>query len=267
MEGIGPKDQRPRTFDPAWFAEESNHFGTDEYIAYCRKLGAEPFICVNMGTGSIDEAAAWVEYCNATTDSNYANRRRKNGHPEPYGVKYWELGNEVYGGWQAGQKSAEEYAKQALELAKMMKWVDPEIKLIACGSYGANDPDWDLRVLETLAGVIDYVSIHLYVGSKDYYDLLATSRVFEERLKALDGIIEAVMARPRQSQDALGSIQPRRRIEIAFNEWNIWYRIATAGTAMSVTSRRSDTTCEMRSGPLRCLIYSNAGLQRSRWPT
>ena len=129
MDGIGPKEKRPRKVDWAWHAEESNRFGTDEFIEYCREVGTEPYICVNLGTGTIDEAAAWVEYCNGTGDTYYANLRRQNGHPEPYNVKYWGLGNEMYGFWQIGAKTADDYAKLAMEAAKLMKWTDPSIKL------------------------------------------------------------------------------------------------------------------------------------------
>ena len=66
LDGVGPEDQRPRRSELAWYAEESNRFGTDEFIEYCRALGAEPYICVNMGSGTMDEAQAWVEYCNGT---------------------------------------------------------------------------------------------------------------------------------------------------------------------------------------------------------
>src|SRR6202789_2330343 len=145
-----PKDSRPRRWDTAWQAEESNRFGTDEFIQYCRKLGSEPYITVNMGTGTMQDAADWVEYCNGTMNTAWANLRRKNGHPEPYNVKYWGLGNEIYGSWQAGHKTATAYADLALEFAKMMQWVDPSVKLIACGG---NNADWDREVLERLVDV------------------------------------------------------------------------------------------------------------------
>ena len=151
-DGIGPKDSRPRRWDTAWQAEESNRFGTDEFLAYARKVGAEPYLCVNMGTGTMQDAADWVEYCNGTMNTYWANLRRKNGHPEPYNVKYWGLGNEVYGPWQAGHKTAAEYGALALEFAKMMRWVDPDIKLIACGG---NNADWDRQVLQPVLEVAD----------------------------------------------------------------------------------------------------------------
>ena len=212
QDGIGPKDSRPRKFDLAWFAEESNRFGTDEFVAYCRKLGAEPYICINLGNGTLDEAAGWVEYCNATSNTYYANLRRKYGHPESYRVKYWGLGNEIYGSWQSGHKNADDYAKEALEFGKAMKWVDPEIKLVACG---ANEPEWDQAILEKLALLIDYISIHFYVGSEDYYETLASTEMVEKRIKLLASAIEIIKSK----------FKIEREIGIAVDEWNVWYRV------------------------------------------
>ena len=130
-DGVGPKDQRPARFDTAWFARESNRFGTNEFVDYCRLANAEPYLCVNMGTGTIQEAGNWVEYCNSSGDTHYSNLRRKHGYAQPHNVKYWGLGNEVYGVWQAGHKSAEDYAKVALKTGKLMKWIDPSIRLVA----------------------------------------------------------------------------------------------------------------------------------------
>jgi len=222
-DGIGPKQSRPRKYNAAWYEEESNHFGTDEFISYCRKLGTEPYICINVGSGTPEEAANWVEYCNATTDTYYANLRRKHGHPEPYKVRYWGLGNEVYGIWQIGHKNAEDYSKFALECAKWMKWVDPTIKLIACGA----DADWDRIVLEKLVNVADYISLHDYEGSDDYYDLLGTVQRFDERIRMVDAAIE--LTDPARGKDlilaeSLPEVRTKKRMEIAVDEWNIWYR-------------------------------------------
>lgn len=210
-DGIGPKDQRPRRWDTAWQEEESNRFGTDEFIEYCHKLGAEPYICVNMGTGTMQEAADWVEYCNATTDTYWANLRRKNGHSEPYNVKYWALGNEVYGSWQAGHKNAADYAADALEFGKMMRWVDPSIKLVACGGPGV---DWNLPVLEKLVELVDYISLHHYGGSTDNAKEFADAHAFGEQVRTLDAVITAVMSRTDKKE----------RVAIAVDEWNIWFR-------------------------------------------
>lgn len=216
-DGIGPKQTRPRRWDTAWQAEESNRFGTDEFIAYCRKLGAEPYICVNMGTGTMQDAADWVEYCNGTMNTEYANLRRKNGHPEPYNVKYWGLGNEIYGSWQAGHKSAKDYGELALEFAKMMRWVDSTIKLVACGG---NYPDWDREVLEHVVDVVDYISTHHYGGSNDTAQEMRVATRFENQIRVLDSVITEVMTKTRK----------RERVKIAADEWNIWFRTTNTGS-------------------------------------
>ena len=131
IDGVGPRDERPRKSELAWLAEESNRFGTDEFIEYCRVLDTDPYICINMGTGTIDEAQAWVEYCNGTGNTYWANLRRKNGHEEPFNVRYWGLGNELYGGWQLGASTADDYVKKGREFAKVMKLTDPSIELIS----------------------------------------------------------------------------------------------------------------------------------------
>lgn len=220
-DGVGPKDQRPARFDTAWYAVESNRFGTNEFIEYCRRIKTEPYICVNLGTGTIQDAANWVEYCNSTGDTHYANLRRKHGYAEPYGVPYWGLGNEIYGMWQAGHKTAEDYAKVALEAAKVMKWVDPSIKLIACG---AGDPEWNRVVLDLLAPIVDYISVHIYVGGDDYYELLGSVKRAERLLRLSDSIIEVAMLKRERTPRGFGVPLPTKRIEIAFDEWNVWYR-------------------------------------------
>jgi alpha-L-arabinofuranosidase len=214
-DGIGPKDSRPRRWDTAWQAEESNRFGTDEFLAYTRKVGAEPYICVNMGTGTMQDAADWVEYCNGTMNTYWANLRRKNGHPEPYNVKYWGLGNEIYGPWQAGHKSAAEYGALALEFAKMMRWVDPDIKLIACGG---NRPDWDHEVLQPLLETADYISLHHYGGNLDTAKEMDDASHLERQVRILEAVITSTLSPPA----ARG--EKKEPVKIAADEWNIWFR-------------------------------------------
>lgn len=212
LDGVGPVEQRPRGMELAWHAEESNHFGTNEFLQYCEQLGAEPYICVNMGTGTLDEARAWVEYCNGTGDTYWANLRRQHGRAEPYGVKYWGLGNEMYGDWQIGALSAEDYCKKAREFAKVMKCTDPSIHLISCGMYGVDD--WDRIVLEALAPYIDFHSLHLYTGSPHYYSSIFAPHHVERALRICQSTIEQV----RYQQ------QIELPISIAYDEWNIWFR-------------------------------------------
>src|SRR6202451_3092182 len=210
-DGIGPKDSRPRRWDTAWQAEESNRFGTDEFMQYCRKLGSEPYITVNMGTGTMQDAADWVEYCNGTMNTAWANLRRKNGHPEPYNVKYWGLGNEIYGVWQAGHKSVDEYGPLALEFAKMMRWVDPSIKLVACGGPTT---DWNREALQNLVEVVYYISLHHYGGSMDNAKEAHDDTSLERQIQVLDAVITTVMA----------NTEKKERVMIAADEWNIWFR-------------------------------------------
>jgi alpha-N-arabinofuranosidase len=224
-DGIGPVQNRPRKYNAAWLEEENNHFGTDEFLAFCKKVGGEPYICINAGTGTIEEAANWVEYCNGSGNTYYANLRRKNGHLEPYNVRYWGLGNEVYGSWQIGHKNAEDYTKFAVECAKMMKWVDPNVRLVACGAV--DDPAWNKKVLEELVNLVDFISLHDYEGTDDYYELLGSVRHFEHNIKLMDAAIE--LADSQRGKDpilawAIPETKNKKRIEIACDEWNIWYR-------------------------------------------
>ena len=215
IDGIGPRDNRPRRIELAWRAEEPNRFGTDEFIEYCRVLGAEPYICVNMGTGTMDEAQAWVEYCNGTGNTHWANLRRANGHAEPYNVKYWGLGNEMYGAWQIGATTAEEYVGKARQFASIMKMTDPSIELVSCGQWGWTD--WDRTVIEGLARYVRYHSIHLYTGSSDYWRNVLMVHQAERAIR----ICETLVERARYQQHLT------HPIGIAFDEWNVWYRTRT----------------------------------------
>jgi alpha-N-arabinofuranosidase len=230
MDGVGPKSSRPRRYNAAWYEEESNHFGTHECIAYCRKLGAEPYLCINMGTGTAEEASNWVEYCNGTGDTYFANLRRKNGQEQPFNVKYWGLGNEVYGEWQIGHKDAEDYAKLALETAKLMKWVDPEILLVACGSdrraTPADGADWNRVVIEKLVHIADYISVHQYEGSPDYYEMLGSIQRMEKHIRDTEAMIELTDPLRVAGDPILEWSLPKKkqRMQIAVDEWNVWYR-------------------------------------------
>jgi len=212
LDGVGPKDARPRRSDLAWYAEESNRFGTDEFIEYCRVLDTEPFICVNMGSGTMDEAQAWVEYANGTGNTSWAQLRRRNGHAEPYRVRYWGLGNEMYGSWQIGNMNAHDYVKKARAFAAVMKRTDPSIQLVSCGQNGWSD--WDEIVLAGLAEFVDFHSIHLYTGCADHYATVFQSHQAERAIRICSALIERVRYAQRIAHP----------IHIAFDEWNVWYR-------------------------------------------
>ncbi len=211
-DGIGPVGQRPRRPELAWGAEESNRFGTDEFMAWCRAVGTEPVICLNMGTGTMDEALAWLEYCNGTGDTYWADRRRANGHAEPYRVRYWGLGNEMYGDWQLGQRRAEDYVDVARQWGKAIKLLDPAVELISCGQSGVDD--WDRVVIDGLASLVDYHSIHLYTGSDDYWSNVLAPHYAERAL----GVVGALIERARHVQGV------DHKIGVAYDEWNVWYR-------------------------------------------
>jgi alpha-N-arabinofuranosidase len=214
LDGVGPVSDRPTRYDRAWRKAEPNTFGTHEFIRYCRLLGSEPYLCVNMGSGTLDEAASWVEYCNRESGTHYADLRQRNGAAEPFRVRYWGLGNEVYGPWQIGQMSAAEYAYRAREFAKIMRLTDGDIRLIACG---AHDPEWEWEVLKTAGQSIDYLSIHSYFrpeSADPYYSLLAWPAIEEEYVRDLHHLTGAARRR-------YGILRP---ISIAFDEWNVQYR-------------------------------------------
>ena len=217
-DGVGPRDLRPPRPDHAWGALETNRFGTDEFLNFCQRIGTQPYLCINAGLGSVDDARQWVEYCNEKRDTYWARQRRKNGHEQPWDVKYWGLGNEIDGPWQLGHKNAEDYAKFALEAAKAMHRQDDSIKLMASGSsnFGADWIGWNRTVLETLKPEISYLSLHTYIGneSNDLERFLAVSRDLDDRINVVDGQIRA----------ALVTLKNPHPIYIAFDEWNVWYR-------------------------------------------
>jgi alpha-N-arabinofuranosidase len=219
-DGIGPRNWRPVRPEGAWGSLESNRFGTDEFLKYCERLGAEPYLCINAGLGTIQEAREWVEYTNESRDTFWARERRKNGRDKPWNVRYWGLGNEIDGPWQLGHKNAEDYTKFALEAAKAMRRVDPSIKLIASGSSnfgrGANWIGWNRAVLDGLKDSIDYISLHTYIGNRDndFEKFLGISQDIDHRIEVVKGQIQA-------AQSGLPNPRP---IYIAYDEWNVWYR-------------------------------------------
>lgn len=212
MDGIGPRDERPSRPELAWDTVESNRFGTDEFLAYCAALGTEPYICLNMGTGTLDEALAWVEYCNGKENTYWANRRRANGREEPYGVRYWGLGNEMYGDWQIGNLSAEEYVAKAARWAKALRRLDPDIILVSCGLNGWSE--WDRIVIDGLVKYVDYHSIHIYTGSDDYWTNVLEPHQVERALATCQTLID----RARYLQKV------ERPVYVAYDEWNVWFR-------------------------------------------
>jgi len=226
LDGVGPREERPKKFEMAWNSVETNQFGTDEFMEWARAVGTEPYITVNAGNGSPEEAAAWVEYCNSERDTRYAELRRKYGHSQPYNVKVWSIGNELYGRWQVGYcVDGEECARRTLEFANEMRRVDPSIKLIGVG--WDEDQDWNYKVVKTAGEQIDYLSVHRYLHPPSYPELAAASLGVEDMLNTTYGVV--------QSARRAGGI--KRDVKVAFDEWNVWYegpmeRDATVGDAV-----------------------------------
>jgi alpha-N-arabinofuranosidase len=232
QDGIGPKENRPRRRALAWRSIETNQFGPDEFMEFARELGTEPMWAVNLGTGTIQEAADLVEYMNLPTGTHFSDLRAANGHADPYGVKYWCLGNEMDGPWQIGQMDAATYAEKAVQAAKLMRWVDPSIQTIACGSSSTSMPtypDWDRTVLDRTYDQIDYFSMHHYAANPypspnhtrlemDSDSYLASSIHFAEHADTLGAAIRVSKVKNRSKKDVF----------LCWDEWNVWYR-ATGG--------------------------------------
>src|SRR5437588_12992627 len=162
-DGVGPKEDRPRVLDKAWDSIETNQFGTNEFIAWCRLVGAAPLMGLNLGTGTPEQAAALVEYCNVEKGTRWSDLRREHGIAEPHRVQHWCLGNEMDGPWQIGHMSATEYGLKAADAARQMRYVDHGVQLVACGSSGPFMPtylEWDREVLEQCYDYVDGLSLH-----------------------------------------------------------------------------------------------------------
>jgi len=150
-DGIGPKKERPKRLDLAWKTLETNEVGIHEFIKWSNEVNADVNMAINLGTRGIEEARNILEYCNHKSGSYWSDLRRKNGAKEPFKIKTWCLGNEMDGPWQMGAKTADEYGRIAAEAAKMMKWTDESIELVACGSSYMGMPtfaSWEATILE-----------------------------------------------------------------------------------------------------------------------
>lgn len=209
--GVGPRDERPTWSNLSWKNEpEPGDFGTDEFVLFARAVGAEPSITVNVeGRGAtVEEAAAWIEYCNGPSTSKYGAIRAANGHSAPFGVKLWEIGNEIWGDWVRGHSDAETYARNYIRYAKAMRAVDPSIKLIAVGD---NNMSWNRTVLRAAGESIDYLAIHHYYGRReianDPLNLMARP-LFLERFYREVGLL-------------LRELSLDQRVKLAINEWGL----------------------------------------------
>ena len=219
LDGVGPKEKRPRRRELAWQSIETNQFGTNEFMEFCRKINVVPMLGVNMGTGNIQAAGDLVEYCNAPVGTYYADLRASHGYRDPHNVPLWCVGNEMDGPWQIGHMEMQEYGLKALEAAKIMKWHDPTIKTVLCGSSNnqmPTYPEWDRTALEIAWEQVDYLSIHYYAGNRtdDTGSYLASAVLFEEYVDTLAATTRYVKAKRRSKHD----------VYLSWDEWQVWYK-------------------------------------------
>ena len=230
LDGVGPKQSRPKVLDKAWNTLESNQFGTDEFMAWAKLAGTTPLMGLNLGTGTAEEAAALVEYCNIDKGTKWSDLRREHGIAEPYKVEHWCLGNEMDGPWQIGHMSATEYGMKAADAARQMRYVDPSLKLIACGSSGPFMPtylEWDREVLEQCYDRLDGLSLHRYfentpeITGGDSSKFVAMNLTMDKQIAESLAVCDLVQGHHRSP----------KKLWLSFDEWNVWYR-ARSGDAM-----------------------------------
>ena len=217
-DSIGPREKRPKRLDLAWFTTETNEVGLHEFIDWCREVHTQPMYAVNLGTRGPDDARRIVEYCNHPGGTELSDLRIKNGAKDPFGIKLWCLGNEMDGPWQISAKTAAEYGRVACETAKVMKWVDPSIEVVACGSSMLDMPTfgtWEYQMLMECYEHIDYVSLHRYYNNhaNNTPDFLARSMDLDDFITTVVSICDAVG----------GTKHSRKKLNLSFDEWNVWY--------------------------------------------
>ena len=223
-DGVGPRERRPRRLDLAWLSTETNAFGTNEFIDWCRAAEVEPMLAVNLGTRGGDAARRMLEYCNHAGGTELSDLRAAHGWSVPHDVRLWCLGNEMDGPWQMETKSAAEYGRVAAQAAKMMKLFDPTLELAVCGSSGRNMPSfgaWEDTVLTQTLEHVDFISLHTYLNNfaADTPAMLASADLIDGFIDEVVAIADAVAARARSP----------KRVMLSFDEWNVWYRTRSAG--------------------------------------
>ena len=229
-DGVGPRDQRPRRLDLAWYSTETNQVGTNEFMAWCEELDLSPMFGVNLGTRGMDDARRYLEYCCHPGGTELSERRRAHGVEPPHRIPLWCLGNEMDGPWQIGRKTPDEYGRLAQETAKLMRMLQPGIELAACGTSAFDMPtygEWEDRVLSHCHDEVDFVSLHSYfvkpfapdgvlppgadTSTESFFAQIETNARY---IEATVAIADAVAARRRS----------KKRLMLSFDEWNVWYR-------------------------------------------
>ena len=208
-DGVGDRDRRPPRKNPAWTGVEHNDFGMDEFMTFCRLLKTEPYIAVNSGLGKVDSAVEQLQYANGAADTPMGKWRAENGHAEPYKVKWWGIGNEMYGGWQLGHMPLEDYIKKHNQFADAMRAEDSSIQLVAVGATGK----WSEGMMQHCADHMDLISEHFY----------------RRGVPGLASHVRQMSDSVRQKAEAHRDYRRRfdslqgKDIDIALDEWNYWY--------------------------------------------
>jgi alpha-N-arabinofuranosidase len=226
-DSVGPKEERKRRLELAWRTIESNEFGFNEFADWAKKAKTDVMMAINLGTRGIDAARNLVEYSNHPGGTYWSDLRRKHGYEQPHNIKTWCLGNEMDGPWQIGHKNAVEYGRIAQESAKVMKWVDPSIELVACGSSNREMPtfpEWEATVLDHTYDHVEYLSMHVYYGNpdNDTPTFLARSLEMDDFIRTLISTCDYVKAKKRSS----------KKMFLSFDEWNVWYHSRAADQKM-----------------------------------
>lgn len=230
LDGVGP--DRHSRYDKAWRVSDPNTFGTHEFVDWCQAIGAEPYICTNAGTGTAEEMSDWVEYCNLPGGGRWSELRAEHGRPEPLGVRYWSIGNENYGDWEIGAKSAEEWASLVRESAKMMRRVDESAVLLTAARA---DLEWTLPLLEAAGRHLDMVSIHGYWDKLNQVDAPSDYRTaVGHSLGPQHDIV--------RTEAILQATGLADRVKVAFDEWNLrgWHHPDGASPDAIASRDRND---------------------------
>lgn len=217
-DGIGPVELRPKRLDLAWRTMETNEVGINEFASWCKRIGAEPMLAVNLGTRGIEAALDLLEYCNHPSGSYWSDMRIQHGYRDPHNIRIWCLGNEMDGDWQVGHKTPQEYGRLAAETGRAMKRLAPDIQLVSCGSshtFMDTFPEWEAETLSHTYDVVDYISLHQYFGNEDgdTANFLARSLETEHFIKTVIAVCDYVRAKKRGKKDIL----------LSFDEWNVCY--------------------------------------------
>jgi alpha-N-arabinofuranosidase len=226
LDGVGPKNQRPTVLERAWNSLETNQFGTNEFIDWCKAVSTEPLLAFNLGTGTPETAVAYVEYCNVDRGTKWSELRRAHGYQQPHNVRYWCLGNEMDGPWQMGHMPAREYGRKARDTAHQIRVIDKGLQLIACGSSNTSMPTylvWDREVLEECYDQVDGISLHNYYGNTAALSGNKTSRYLAMNLDMERQILEIGAV----CDYVQGLHKSPKRLWLSFDEWNVWYRART----------------------------------------